>query len=298
MQQSSTAPRVWWRGWTPLVVLPPAVFFLAPHDAPRWAVMWSLAVTMYGGFKWVTWRRARPMSPAPTWKHVAYLFAWPGLDANAFLSIPATPIHRPTQREWAFAIFKPILGGAILFLLPRFVSPDWPYLVGWVGMIGIGFILHFGLFHVLSCLWRARGLDAKPLMNWPIASTSVSEYWSRRWNTAFRDMAHQFLFRPLTKHIGPRGAILVGFFFSGVVHDIVISLPARGGYGLPTLFFILQSIAILVERTKPARAIGLGDGVPGRLFTTAVILLPAPLLFHRPFVVDVIVPFMHAIGAL
>jgi hypothetical protein len=29
----------------------------------------------------------------------------------------------------------------------------------------------------------------------------------------------------------------------------------------------------------------------------AFLLLPAPLLFHRPFVTRIIVPFMHALGA-
>jgi hypothetical protein len=49
-------------------------------------------------------------------------------------------------------------------------------------------VLYFGSFHLLSCAWRSAGVDAHPLMNWPLAAESVSEFWGRRWNTAFRDL--------------------------------------------------------------------------------------------------------------
>lgn len=55
---------------------------------------------------------------------------------------------------------------------------------------------------------------------------------------------------------------------------------------------------MLIERSAAGRRIGLGSGSAGRLFAVLVLLLPAGLLFHRPFVVRIIVPFMHAIGAL
>jgi len=68
-------------------------------------------------------------------------------------------------------------------------------LAGWLGMIGIVVTLHFGIFHALSCLWRRASVEARPLMHAPLASTSLSEFWGRRWNTAFRDLTHRFLFR-------------------------------------------------------------------------------------------------------
>ena len=51
---------------------------------PRWGVMWLLAVTIYGALKLTSWL-GRGRGTAPAWKHALYLFAWPGMDADAFL---------------------------------------------------------------------------------------------------------------------------------------------------------------------------------------------------------------------
>jgi alginate O-acetyltransferase complex protein AlgI len=236
---------------------------------------------------------------APAWKHLAYLLAWPGMDAAAFLrDARAKTISQPSVGEWLFAAVKFVAGGLVLFGLARLVPVDQPYLVGWVGMAGLAFLLHFGSFHLISCAWRSAGVDARPLMNWPMLATSVSDYWGRRWNTAFRDLAHRFLFQPLAVRLGPRTGLLAGFLFSGIVHDLVISLPAGGGYGGPTLFFLLQAVAMLVERSRMGRRLGLGRGWRGWAFAMVAILLPAPLLFHPPFVARVIVPFLEAVRAV
>jgi len=296
MRSDATAESArWWRGWLPLFLLPAVVFLLTPAEWPRWGLMWLLAVAVYFACKWLTWRRT-PASGAPLWKHVGYLLTWPGMDAEAFFYKSAA-VARPSIGEWLFATAKLAAGVAWLFGVVRLVPPQYPYVVGWAGMIGMGFILHFGLFHVLSCAWRSLDVDARPLMNWPVAATSLSDYWGRRWNTAFRDLAHRFLFRPLASRLGPRWAILAGFLFSGILHDLVISLPAGGGYCGPTAFFMLQGGAIFLERTRQGRRMGLGRGSRGWLFTMLAVLLPAALLFHPPFVLKIVVPFLQAIGA-
>jgi len=73
-----------WRGWGPLVVLPAAVLLFRRPEGPAWLFMWELAVAIYVGCKWLTWRRA-PAVEAPGWRHAGYLLAWPGLDAIAAL---------------------------------------------------------------------------------------------------------------------------------------------------------------------------------------------------------------------
>jgi hypothetical protein len=257
--------------------------------------MWSLAAAIFAGCKWLTWRRT-PAPAVPPWRHVAYLLAWPGLDARAFLdSRPLMRCDRPSSREWTFAAAKSALGAVLLWGVIHFVPPRRPFLRGWIGMTGLVFLLHFGTFHLLSCGWRAAGVDAKPLMNWPVLSEGVSEFWGRRWNTAFRDLTHRFLFRPLAARLGPRAGLAAGFLFSGLVHDLVISVPAGGGYGLPTVYFALQGLGLLAERSRFGKALRLGHGWGGRAFTALVVVGPACGLFHPPFVLRVVLPFLQAL---
>lgn len=257
--------------------------------------MWALAFAIYCGCKWLTWWRT-PVASAPAWRQAAYLLAWPGLDAAAFLGDDsASP---PRGVEWIRAIRNVAAGLVLFFGVAHLVLPRDAYVAGWIGMTGIALFLHFGVFALLSCGWRSAGIQARPLMNDPIRSQSLGEFWGRRWNTAFRDLTHRFLFRPLTRRFGVRAGLAGGFVFSGLVHDLVISWPAGGGWGGPTLFFAIQGGGILLERTRLGARAGLGSGVAGRLFTFAALLLPAPLLFHHPFVEGIVIPFMQSVGAL
>ena len=270
----------------------------ASHFAewPRWVLMWALATAIYATCKALTWTTANA-SKVPAWKHAAYLLAWPGMDAAAFLETnPRTPCC--PRAEWIRAASHLLLGTSLVFLVARRLPAENPYVVGWIGMVGFVLMLHFGAFHLISCLWRGFDLEARPLMNRPLHSTSLGDFWGRRWNTAFRDLTYRFLFRPLTARFGPRAGVLAGFAFSGLVHDLVISVPAGAGYGGPTLFFTIQGVAVVIERSELGRRVGFGRGMMGRSFATVSLVAPVALLFHRPFVVGIITPFMHAIGAL
>jgi hypothetical protein len=262
---------------------------------PDWEKMWLLATAIYLGCKVVSWS-ARSVS-SPAWKQLAYVFAWPGMDCDTFLKNPGVNFCRPRLSEWFFAIVKLGIGLGLLWVIVPKMNSYGRLIQGWAGMIGIVFTMHFGLFHVISCFWRSCGIVAIPIMNWPIYSESLAEFWGRRWNLAFRDLTHRFLFSPLRRPFGPVGALLAGFVASGLVHDLVISCPAEGGYGLPTLYFSLQGLALLVERSRFGRSCGLGRGFPGWLFCLAIIALPSPLLFHAAFVEKVIYPFLLKIGS-
>ncbi|MBX9789380.1 MAG: membrane bound O-acyl transferase family-domain-containing protein [Pirellulales bacterium] len=221
------------------------------------------------------------------------------MDPDRFLF--GSGAKRPTISEWAFAAAKLVAGLVTLFvvvLAPSQHDALAPWLVGWTGMLGVVMVLHFGLFHLLSCGYRRGGTSAVPIMNWPLASQSVAEFWGQRWNLAFRDLAHRWLFRPLVRPLGPAAALWLAFLASGLVHDVVISLPAGGGYGLPTLYFLVQATAILVERSRWGRAAGLDRGLRGRLFCLAMLLTPCRLLFHVPFLENVVNPFLRALGGV
>lgn len=278
--------------WLPVLVLPIMAAAFTPQDWPRWAFMWLFAWTIYFGCKWLTWRLIRPS--VSTGLQMGYLVTWPGMDAAAFFFTPNREM--PSLGAWLFALAKFSFGIALLRVAIALLPMECDLLRGWVGMIGILFVLHFGIFHLLSLAWRALGFTAKPVMNWPILATSVSDFWGRRWNTAFRDLTHRFLFRPLTARFGARAALAVGFLVSGILHDLVVSFPAGAGYGGPTVFFLVQAAAIFCERSTLGKRLGLGRGVIGWAFTMAVLAGPLVLLFHPPFVREIIVPFVDWLG--
>jgi len=163
-------------------------------------------------------------------------------------------------------------------------------------MIGLILFLHFGVFDLLCLAWRRAGVNVQPIMRAPLRATSLTDFWSRRWNTAFNTLAHQFIFKRLARRHGIIFATLGTFSISGLVHEAVISWPARGGYGLPTAYFAAQGIGVLVERSRFGRKLGLGGGFSGWLFTILITAGPAFWLFHPPFVRNVILPLLDFIG--
>jgi hypothetical protein len=260
--------------------------------------MWALAFAIFSVCKWVTWREcATAVARAPVGRSLAYLFLWPGMDAQPFLGIRGA-CRAPATSAWIFAGAKSVLGAALVWGVVRRVPAGHPLATGWVGMIGLIFLLHFGLFHLAALAWRRVGIPVEPIMRMPVASRSLAEFWGIRWNRGFNDLAHRYVFQPIQRRLGAMPAMLFTFLASGVVHELVISLPAHAGYGLPTLYFLLQGTGILIERSSAGRRAGLRRGMRGRLFALTVAAAPAYWLFHPAFVGRVILPFLKAIKAI
>lgn len=276
-------------GWLPLLLL--VVMALRTRQAlPPWAFMWVLSIAVYFGFKLWMFSLAAASGAAFTVKRaLGFLFLWPGMDARAFAE-EGTPGGRS---EWIAAAFKTSVGILFFFTVARWF--EHPAAVGWFGMIGLVLMLHFGTFHLLSLAWRAKGVNAQPLMNSPLLAGSLGDFWGNRWNLAFRQIGYELVFAPYRRTIGGAGATATIFLLSGLVHDLVISLPAGGGYGLPTLYFVLQGAGMLAEKSRTGKAIGLGRGLVGRAFAITVSASPAVILFHPPFVARVMIPFMEAL---
>jgi hypothetical protein len=281
------------QGWLPLILLPAVVIALRSFFA-GWVFMWLLAFAIFFGCKWLTWRQTDRSRTSRT-RSMAYLLAWPGMDAREFLG--ETRADRASPAEWIRAAGKTILGIALLgFAAAGRMGSS--LLAGWVGMTGVILLLHFGMFHLLALTYRIAGIAAKPLMRSPSLAVSLSEFWGARWNTGFNKLVHDLFFRPVARRTGILRATVFTFLVSGLLHDLVISLPARGGYGLPTAYFALQGVAVLFERSLTGAALGLGRGLRGRLFTLAVAAAPLPMLFPPVFIRNIILPMLEAIGGL
>jgi alginate O-acetyltransferase complex protein AlgI len=171
-----------------------------------------------------------------------------------------------------------------------------PWARAWIGMWGAILFLHFGIFQLLALGYRSAGIEAASMMRRPLFATSLADFWGNRWNTAFNKLSHDLTFRPLARRLGGFWATFAVFIVSGLIHDLVISLPAHGGYGLPTFYFALQGAAVLFERSRLGCAMGLHRGWRGRAFMLAVTAVPAFWLFHPYFINNIILPMQRAIG--
>ncbi len=260
--------------------------------------MWILAGALFMLMKGLTlWRAQQEKIKTTHLRRLAYVLGWPGMNFRDFLNLQFhPPITQP--KDWLRATLKMGAGVICFWIIPRFISSEHSLLQGWIGFLGILFLLHFGFFHLLALIWQAFGIQATPIMEAPILAASLKDFWGNRWNRAFRDFSHEFIFTPSRKGLGNKGAVFVVFLFSGIFHDLVISVPAQGGYGLPTLYFLIQGFGSLLEQSHWAKEGQFFQGWRGRFFTVLCTLGPLALLFHPLFIRHVILPFMKAGGAL
>ena len=255
--------------------------------------MLLLAMSVYAGCKSATWWPARLRLGG--WRSLAYLLAWPGMDPGPFVK-RRHDLPNPTLSQFLVASLKTAGGVAIIACAVPIAAPASPRIAGLLGVAGLTLVLHFGAFHLAALVWRKLGFDVRPIMNAPLRATSMGDFWSRRWNLAFRDLAHRYVFHPVASHTKPITAMLAVFVVSGIVHDLVISVPAGAGYGLPTLYFLLQAAGFLAQRTLTARRAGLASGWLGWVTTAAIVAAPVNLLFHEPFLERVILPWVEVLN--
>jgi hypothetical protein len=151
---------------------------------PPWVFMWTLSFGIFAGLKWMTWWKARQRTDTSTRRSIAYLLAWPGMDAAAFLDSKAC-VAKPRLQQGFAALGKTAAGFVLLYVLARRLPVEAPLLRGWTGLFGLIFLLHFGSFHLIALFWQAMGINAQPIMSNPLLSRSLSEFWGQRWNLGF-----------------------------------------------------------------------------------------------------------------
>jgi hypothetical protein len=289
----SLPERVSW----PIVIGGLALMTIAPPVASPYLWAWCELTWIFLGFKAIVLAKSKPeqLRRMGTARLAGFVFLWPGMDVRPFLQAERHPLRMDETecqkvRRWGLHACSNIaIGVALFWLLGHSWVQSNTYLYVAIGMSSVALIVLFGAFSLLTVLWRVRGVDVDRQWHNLFGSRSLAEYWSTRWNEAFHDFARDHVYLPI-KRRWSRGVALAGsFLFSGILHDVIISVPARGGYGLPTLYFVLQGFGIWLERR-------LRLSTPRRwLMAAAFVLGPLPLLFHQPFLHNVIVPQLIAL---
>lgn len=253
--------------------------------APATERMLALCAALLLGMKVVVLVEHRRGGGAPlgALATLAFVVGWPGMRPALFARLGAETAALPGAAALVGKGLARVGLGALLLAAGRLVWVETgsrvaaaPFLLA-----GLSLLLHFGLMNVVAGAWRAVGVDAAPLFRAPLLATSLSEFWGRRWNLAFSEMIALAVSRPVSARFGRTTGVLAAFAFSAIAHELAISVPARGGYGGPSLYFLLHGGLVVLERRL---------GWSGRAWTLGWLLVPLPLLFHGPFLEAVVWP--------
>ena len=105
----------------------------------------------------------------------------------------------------------------------------------------------------------AFGRHVRGLLDRPELSTSLSQFWGRRWNRQVQTDLDRGFFRPLARRGRWRAGTMAAFAASGVMHAVAVLdadrwevtlLPAAG----VMFFFLLNGALILIEQAFQSRA--------------------------------------------
>ena len=228
------------------------------------------------------WRRPRPHGIGL----LAFLLAWPGVLPDRFRKRENS---RPIDARQFLEAWARMAMGAVAIALLAIAAPHIPD--GVLGLAGVAAILltvHLGVCDLLPWLLRWAGFGVPLLFDRPWASRSLAEFWSRRWNLAFVEMNRSLFVRPLHR-LGTTGSRFALFALSGLLHELALSFPAGGGWGLPLGYFLLQGALVAAEKRFR---------IANRAWTWFWLIAPSPWLFHEPFLRTLIVPFYRWLHVL
>jgi alginate O-acetyltransferase complex protein AlgI len=220
----------------------------------------------------------------------AFALGWFGMRPALFESFPsqrlpyATTAMRGLSRigiGFLLVYLSAVIEGANVSLKP---------LADLVLLVGISFILHFGVLSLSTAYWRWWGINVKELFRSPYKSRSLNEFWGKRWNMAFSEMTTLIAYRPLKLKLGNTEAMIASFLLSGILHEIAISLPVKAGYGLPLLYFALHGILMYTESKIAWVQKILANKILSHVWVLGWLVLPIHLLFHQAFMEGVLKP--------
>ncbi|KAI5683754.1 hypothetical protein M9H77_04982 [Catharanthus roseus] len=100
------------------------------------------------------------------------------------------------------------------------------------------------------------GLELDPPSDEPYLSTSLQEFWGKRWNLTVTNTLRQTVYKPvrsictipLGKELAPLPAILAAFLVSGLMHELLFYyVTGANPTWEMTVFFVLHGVCVVLE---------------------------------------------------
>lgn len=285
-----------WQSWTLLVfsIFFIHVIFLNDHPIIR---MLALIATTFTAMKVIaTAQSYKGKKLKLSFKQWAiFAFGWAGMRAQPFEMFSGKPLPHAWSKI-KFGLSRILVGFVMIFLTHQLVvlpiDRDVLFIVTTaILLVAFSLILHFGMLSISAGMWRLSGVATYYLFKAPADAKSLNEFWSKRWNLAFSEMTSVAIFRPLKNKTGSAFALMIAFAFSGLLHELALSVPVNSGYGLPLLYFIIQGIIVIVEKVLFSNNIWFFQNrILAKVWVFFWLIVPMPLLFHTEFIKKVVFP--------
>jgi hypothetical protein len=127
-----------------------------------------------------------------------------------------------------------------------------PALAGLRWLASAVFVYSFAevVFALLRLFYGAAGAELPPTHRRPVASRSVAEFWSTRWNQVIAHWMRCNVFLPVARRAGVAAGVAASFLVSAIWHAQAILLAVGWQMAAAmTAFFVLQLVLISVERS-------------------------------------------------
>ncbi|PQQ20947.1 acyl-CoA--sterol O-acyltransferase 1-like [Prunus yedoensis var. nudiflora] len=189
----------------------------------------------------------------------------PSISIARFLAIACLPIEiqeNPSPKNTIQGHNLPlnhVIKGfllAILIGVLNYSQQIHPKLILVLHCLYIYLLLETQLIIVAALAWGLLGLDLKPHFNEPYLSTSLQNFWGRRWNLVVTSILRQSVYEPTlnfsTCVIGRRWAslpaVFATFLVSGLMHELIYYHMGRVRPTWEvTWFFVLHGFCLMVE---------------------------------------------------
>jgi hypothetical protein len=146
-----------------------------------------------------------------------------------------------------------------------------------------------GIHHLIVGIAALGGRQVRGLQDQPHFSSSLSQFWARRWNHLVQGNLDRAFFRPQARRRSFRRGTLLAFAASGIMHVVAVldagSLSITLGPASAVMaFFMLHAVLVLAERRSgiTARSESRGALWVARVRTIVLFALLSPLLLD-PF---------------
>ena len=232
---------------------------------PAWGRMWAVWSATFIGFKGFVLLGTAPETICRLrgWRWWAFTLAWLGMQPEPWLESDQPRGTLQSRGLWrsGLGLVGIGLGLVVVCGLQPLALPPLVWAAGvWVGVVIATF---FGLTRLLVAWWRSRGIGVDVLFDRPVYARHLADWWGRRWNRPVHHVLQMVIWQPLAAW--PLSLRLGAVFgASGLLHELLLSYPANGGWGLPSVYFGCKLLAcVLSVRAGCGVGCVAGDGRPG-----------------------------------